>query len=278
MNKLLMGSFLAIAMLMPPLGASDSSPEKVEDVIEPVKKEIKEAAENNTNAANAKQINTNSINTKPLNSKAEEKPSAAQLRISELLKGLTSYQAHFKQRVFDSRKRVVNQNTGVFSLARPNRFRWHVKEPYEELIIANGSELWAVDFDLDQITVQTLSQSLGDTPALLLARTDVDLGATYNIRYVGSDAEGRESYQLVPKDSSSLFEYVNIVFKKDTLEQLRLKDSMGQTTAVLFDEAKVNPELKASLFEFKPDPNMDFIDSRESTDSLPAQQSRDTSS
>lgn len=200
----------------------------------------------------------------------DDKSSAAERRIGELLKSLNTYQANFRQRVFDNRKRVVNQNSGVFTLARPNRFRWHVTQPYEELIIANGSELWAIDYDLDQVTAQTLSQSIGDTPALLLANSQVNLGETFTIRYIGSDAEGRESYKLIPKDGSSLFEYVNMVFKKDVLEQLRLKDSLGQTTAVLFEQATMNPPVETKLFEFKPDPKMDFIDSREPAQQVPA--------
>jgi outer membrane lipoprotein carrier protein len=65
--------------------------------------------------------------------------------------------------------RITERATGALSIARPDRFRWDYREPYEQVIVADGRRLWLYDSDLQQVTVRSLAEGLGSTPAMLLS-------------------------------------------------------------------------------------------------------------
>lgn len=63
----------------------------------------------------------------------------------------------------------VKTSTGTFEFVRPNRFKFSYKKPFEQTIVADGTTLWLYDLDLNQITAKKQSQTLGSTPAALIA-------------------------------------------------------------------------------------------------------------
>jgi outer membrane lipoprotein carrier protein len=60
-------------------------------------------------------------------------------------------------------------SSGTFEFARPNRFKFIYKKPFEQNIVADGQTLWLYDVDLNQVTARQQSQVLGSTPAALIA-------------------------------------------------------------------------------------------------------------
>ena len=73
------------------------------------------------------------------------------------------------QVVQDKQGQVTERATGTLSISRPNRFRWDYQQPYAQTIVADGRKLWLYDPDLEQVTVRSLEQGLGATPAMLLS-------------------------------------------------------------------------------------------------------------
>ena len=63
----------------------------------------------------------------------------------------------------------VKTSTGTFEFARPSRFKFVYKKPFEQSIVADGQTLWLYDVDLNQVTARKQSQVLGSTPASLIA-------------------------------------------------------------------------------------------------------------
>ncbi|HPW29552.1 MAG TPA: outer membrane lipoprotein chaperone LolA, partial [Rhodoferax sp.] len=60
-------------------------------------------------------------------------------------------------------------SSGTFEFARPNRFRFVYKKPFEQSIVADGQTLWLHDVDLNQVTARKQAAALGPTPAALIA-------------------------------------------------------------------------------------------------------------
>ena len=67
---------------------------------------------------------------------------------------LKSFQAHFSQLVQDGKGETMQQSEGEVWIAKPGRFRWNYKTPFEQQIVATGTELWTYDPDLEQATVK----------------------------------------------------------------------------------------------------------------------------
>src|ERR1700712_3508850 len=59
-------------------------------------------------------------------------------------------------------------SSGTFTFARPGKFIWQYEKPYAQLLQADGDKLYVYDKDLNQVTVRTLGNALGASPAAVL--------------------------------------------------------------------------------------------------------------
>ena len=90
-------------------------------------------------------------------------------RFAGFLKSTQSARSEFEQKVYDRNRKLVQESKGTFLFQRPGKFRWTYAKPYPQVIVGDGQKLWIYDEDLNQVTVRKLDQSLGYTPAALLA-------------------------------------------------------------------------------------------------------------
>ena len=81
-------------------------------------------------------------------------------RLNQALKQMDNLTTEFKQTLLDEDKNIVQQSSGTLALQRPGKFAWNYIEPFEQRIIADGSELWIYDVELDQVTVKPMDESL----------------------------------------------------------------------------------------------------------------------
>lgn len=168
-----------------------------------------------------------------------------------------SFKAEFEQTVFDENLRPLQSTAGTMALERPGRFRWDYAEPYEQHIVGDGSKVWIYDVDLEQVTVRTQQQALGDTPAQLLSTTE-PLEANFDITSLG-EQKGVMWFQLVPKLAESQFQKVRLGFDDKMLVRMELEDGLGSTTLLEFHDPKRNVALDETLFRFEPPPGVDVV-------------------
>lgn len=165
--------------------------------------------------------------------------------------------AHFTQSVIDRNGRSVSQASGVMAFSRPGKFRWTYDKPYEQLIVGDGVKLWIFDKDLNQVTVRKLDEALGSSPAALLAGNN-EIEKFFALSEAGS-RDGLNWLEASPKSKDTLFAAVRMGFAGNTLKQMELKDSFGQTTVIRFDKLERNPKLPADQFKFAPPKGADVI-------------------
>jgi outer membrane lipoprotein carrier protein len=121
-------------------------------------------------------------------------------------------------------------------------------KPYKQQIVGDGTKLWIFDPDLNQVTVKKLGDSLGDSPAALLAGNN-DLDKYYVLTDAGK-LDDIEWLNAVPKNKDTTFERMRMGFKDDALTVMELKDNFGQTTLIKFSALEKNPKLAGDVFKF----------------------------
>jgi len=157
-------------------------------------------------------------------------------------------------------------SSGTFEFARPNRFKFVYKKPFEQSIVADGQTLWLYDVDLNQVTARQQSKVLGSTPAALIAAAP-DLRAL-QADFTLLDAPEQDGLQWVtatPKSKDGQLQAVRVGFRDgaaapgSTLEVLEILDSFGQRSVLTFKQFQVNPALPGNSFQFKTPAGADVI-------------------
>ena len=113
-------------------------------------------------------------------------------------------------------------------IKRPGRFRWDYKTPYRQQIVADGERLWSYDEDLEQVTVQRVSEVLTSTPAMLLSG-DQPLEDVFVIEEL-APANSVRQVLLTPKSADSNVTEITLHFDGGTLVSIRALDNFGNTT------------------------------------------------
>jgi outer membrane lipoprotein carrier protein len=181
-------------------------------------------------------------------------PAAA---VDKYLNGITTWSADFSQTIDDGHGKIVRSAAGKLYLQKPGRFRWDYAEPSEQLILADGKQIWFYDKDLQQANVRGMDASLANTPAVLLSgggsvSTQFDVTAL-------PPSDGLEWYQLVPKHADTDFQLVRIGFRNGDLASMFLADKLNQITQLTFTNPKRNAKFAADLFSFVPPAGVDVI-------------------
>src|SRR5690606_14912734 len=151
-------------------------------------------------------------------------------RLEAFIAGAKTAEADFTQTVADKSGRVTQQASGRMAFARPGKFRWDYRTPYEQVIVGDGEKLWLYDVDLEQVTVKPLGDVIAGTPAALLAGDDA-IEKYFTLRDAGEDG-GLEWLEATPKSRDTTFERIRMGFKGDTLVQMELFDFFGQRTTL----------------------------------------------
>jgi outer membrane lipoprotein carrier protein len=148
-------------------------------------------------------------------------------------------------------------STGTFVFARPGKFIWTYVKPYEQLLQADGDQLYIYDKDLNQVTIKKLGDALGSSPAAILFGSN-DLEKNFTLKE-GGTRDGLEWLQATPKAKDTSFESVSIGLRNGVPEAMELKDTFGQTSVLAFKKFEKNPALAATQFKFTPPKDADVI-------------------
>jgi outer membrane lipoprotein carrier protein len=177
--------------------------------------------------------------------------------VDKYLAGLSTWSADFKQTIDDADGKVLSTASGHLYLQRPGRFRWDYSTPSQQLVLADGKQLWFYDKDLAQANVRNLDATLADTPAMLLSGGG-SLSSQFDVTALPAEG-GLEWFQLMPKHPNSDFQAVRIGFDQGELARMLLADKLNQVTRLDFSSPKRNLKLAPDVFSFTPPPGVDVI-------------------
>ncbi len=179
----------------------------------------------------------------------------------ELVKRLSAVQTlsgNFDQVVLDQGGTRLQEASGDMHMARGNRFRWHTREPFEQLAVSDGKLVWVFDVDLEQVVEKPLTEDSASTPALLFGGDPARVAAAFVV--TEGDRNGNAvTYHLAPRLDDSLFVQLEVTFIGDEPQSMRLEDALGQQTALDFRNTVVNGKLDNDLFNFIAPDGVDVI-------------------
>jgi outer membrane lipoprotein carrier protein len=178
-------------------------------------------------------------------------------QLHAFLAGAKSGKATFRQVVAPKGRSAAQESAGTFTFQRPGKFRWLYEQPYEQLIVGDGSKLWIYDRDLNQVIVRTLDVALGGSPAALLAG-DNALEKHFTLTDSGR-ADGLEFIDARPKAADTGFERVRIGFRDNLPRRMEMTDTFGNLTTLDFSSFERNPALDAGQFRFVPPKGADVV-------------------
>jgi outer membrane lipoprotein carrier protein len=177
-------------------------------------------------------------------------------QMDRFLQELDSLESAFDQKVYTPDQKQPIRSRGTFYLKRPRKFRWDYSVP-KQLIVADGSQIWLYDPELEQVSVQSQSSALEGTPAMLLISGE-PVSKAFRVSDGGS-SEGMAWVELIPRNPESQFIRIRLAFSDDLLRRMQMEDKFGQRTRFRFTEIRVNPDLADDLFYFERPDDVDVF-------------------
>jgi outer membrane lipoprotein carrier protein len=184
-------------------------------------------------------------------------PAAAAQEVDKYLAGLATWSADFTQTIDDGHGKVLRSAAGKLYLQRPGKFRWDYTDPSEQLVLADGKQIWFYDKDLAQANVRDMDSTLSSTPAVLLSG-GASVATQFDVKALPPSG-GLSWYQLIPKHADTDFQLVRIGFDKGELASMFLADKLGQVTQLTFSHSSRNASFAPDLFSFTPPAGVDVI-------------------
>ncbi|MDH3619384.1 MAG: outer membrane lipoprotein chaperone LolA [Gammaproteobacteria bacterium] len=177
--------------------------------------------------------------------------------VSAFVNDVITLQGRFEQSLVDAAGVVIERSSGTLEIERPGRFHWAYAEPYEQLLVADGLNIWSYDVDLAQVTVKPQAQALANTPALLLGGSE---DALSQFRFDGSMVEeGTTWVRMIPIDTRSGFERMELGFSDGQLTRMVFFDNLEQRTLVALHDVTTNEPIDGERFEFTVPEDADLV-------------------
>jgi len=150
--------------------------------------------------------------------------------------------------------------SGSFAFARPGRFKWATETPYEQLVVADGDQVFQYDPDLAQVTVRPLAEAIGTSPAAILFGSGA-LDDSFEVSELARADDRDALYWLraVPRASDAGFVQVDIALRNNLPARINLLDAFGQTTRIVLSEVTPAANLPAETFRFIPPEDVDVV-------------------
>jgi outer membrane lipoprotein carrier protein len=182
---------------------------------------------------------------------------SGQYLIDNFVNNVTTMSGRFEQQLIDADDIVVETSTGTVEIHRPGRFRWSYSEPYAQILVADGLNVWSYDVDLEQVTVKPQAKVLGSTPALLLGGSKDVLD---EFDYIGSFTDrGTVWVRLRPRNTENGFTKVELGFSDEKLTRMLFSDNLEQTTLIALFDVSLNEPIDDDIFRFSPPPGVDVV-------------------
>ncbi len=175
--------------------------------------------------------------------------------LAEVRKDLDGLQAQFYQYEVTEDNRQVDSNYGTVWMQTPDQFRWHYQNPIEQLIVADGDQVWVYDEDLEQVTVKPQNNELN--PIYVIINDELSQ-QHYDIKFEAS-SQNIDWISLTPKQSSEEVKTVWLGLKANNIKTIKVVNHFGQTMVFEFSEVQRNPKFAPGLFAFEPPEGVDVV-------------------
>ncbi len=185
-------------------------------------------------------------------------------RVQKYYDNTKSYTALFEQAQLNAAFGRTRRASGEVLFKKPGRMRWNYKTPDAKTFVSNGSVLWLYEPADKQAFKQDLKGSqLPAALAFLMGKGK--LSDDFDVAFADKISYGRaEDYRLSLRPRVPQSQYKSIYFIVDPttfhVRQSVLVDAQGNINDITFKDAKVNPKLVDTVFDWKPPAGVRVID------------------
>jgi len=178
-------------------------------------------------------------------------------RLNSFVTNVEAFSASFDQTLYGAGGEVAQSGKGTAFLKRPGQLIWRYEGEGAQEIIADGKNVWMLDKELEQVTVNPLDERVNGTPMVVLMGVG-KLDDQFELSEVGQ-SEGIDWIKLIPKQAGADFESLFIGLRGEALAAMELRDSFGQATQIQFSDFKPNIKIDDDEFQFIPPEGVDVI-------------------
>lgn len=180
--------------------------------------------------------------------------------LKKQLDATQTLRTEFVETVYDEGGQIIQERRGEMVIKKPGKFRWVVRSPYTQYVVADGQYLWQYDPDLAQATVRNQTEAMSGTAAEILAGNTDTLARNFAI--TRKDDNGARVFVLHSRGDTG-FERIDLYFHRQRLAKMMLYDPLGQKTRIVFDSVEVNVDVPDSLFFLSLPDGTEIVDSRD---------------
>lgn len=171
-------------------------------------------------------------------------------QFSTFFNSLESLKSDFTQTVYSIDDIFISETSGKLTFQRPQKLRWHVNKPSEQILLLNSDELWIIDTELEQAILQK-TKDLSKTPLYWLINRP---NAVKNIPKYSYSSAGIDWYV-----TSENTQPVSFGFTGHSLSAVSLENELDQIIYIVFDNMEVNSEINLENFELNLGSDFDII-------------------
>ena len=210
---------------------------------------------------------------------ASDSERSASQALGELLSQPRYFQATFLQTVHDAEGELVDQSNGAMMLSRPDKLRWEVDAPFEQVIVVNADDYYQYDSDIDQLIIQPLDNQLSAIPKLLLSGDASAIQSQFKVEELkaitasrnaaandssGSGSESIRVFTLKPlaiegAQQDSLFNTLTLEFSGAQLDAIAILDDLEQVSRFQFSDHTLDTPIEDTRFVLVPPDGTDII-------------------
>lgn len=180
--------------------------------------------------------------------------------LAVLLESLGSMEAQFDQKTLNRHSDVINTSNGNLALKKGGYFRIETTDPFPQLLVADGTDFYTFDQDLEQVIVRRLVRDVKQVPILLFGSSDQSFLKDYHITQV--DETTHTQFILESRTPEGIFELLILKFVRNNPSGLEMRDSLGQTTRIKLTSVTANTLIDDARFKFTIPEGIDLIDDR----------------
>ncbi|MCG9696643.1 outer membrane lipoprotein chaperone LolA [Shewanella sp. Isolate11] len=178
------------------------------------------------------------------------------LSLKQTLVNIDGLKANFQQTVTDINGKTIQQGSGNFALAVPNKFYWHLTQPDESLIVADGTDVWIYNPFAEEVSVMDFNQAISASPIALLVHRDEQTWANYDVNLTG------HCYQITAKEIGAGVPNVEVCFNQKQLSSMKLEDQQGNISEFSLSQQSSLDKDDTQLFQFTVPEGVDIDDQR----------------
>lgn len=170
---------------------------------------------------------------------------------------IDSFSARYQQQVFDAQQQLLQQGQGRLLLKKVAQFRFEGEEPEPVLLVSDGVNLWFYNELLEQVSIYDAKAQVGQTAFALLTTTDPELWQQYQV------IEQQGMFIIHPLDSNNPVQQLMLAFDEHGISEMTVIDINQQQSVFRFTDARLNPKIADSQFQFTVPPGVDIDDQRQ---------------